>query len=193
MATQRICSVEGCGKKHVARGFCRAHLWRWRKYGDPLAGRTPVGVPLKWLRSHIDHQGEDCLPWPFAKFSDGYAEVVFDGRPVKAARVMCIMAHGNSPEASLDAAHSCGNGHLGCVNPRHLRWATRSDNLMDRVEHGTANRGIKNGAAKLTNQDVIAIRKLEGRMNQGTIAKTFGVSATAVWMIHTRKNWAWLE
>jgi 5-methylcytosine-specific restriction endonuclease McrA len=31
----RLCSVEGCGDKHFARGFCRAHYKRWRKVAYP--------------------------------------------------------------------------------------------------------------------------------------------------------------
>lgn len=42
-----ICSVEGCDRPHCARGFCRRHWIRWRRYGDPLAGasfREPGGT-----------------------------------------------------------------------------------------------------------------------------------------------------
>lgn len=33
--TQRTCKIEGCGKKHFARGWCSMHWNRWRKHGDP--------------------------------------------------------------------------------------------------------------------------------------------------------------
>lgn len=29
------CSVEGCGKKEMARGWCSMHYTRWTRYGDP--------------------------------------------------------------------------------------------------------------------------------------------------------------
>jgi hypothetical protein len=32
-----LCSIEGCGKKRLARGWCSAHYDFWYKYGDPLA------------------------------------------------------------------------------------------------------------------------------------------------------------
>lgn len=35
-----ICTVEGCERKHKARGFCRVHYSRWRNHGDPLGGRA---------------------------------------------------------------------------------------------------------------------------------------------------------
>lgn len=32
--TNRTCTVDGCKKPHLARGWCSAHYSRWRKYGD---------------------------------------------------------------------------------------------------------------------------------------------------------------
>lgn len=32
----RKCSIEGCNKKHIAKGFCSKHYDKLRKYGDPL-------------------------------------------------------------------------------------------------------------------------------------------------------------
>lgn len=36
--TDRTCSIEGCGLKSRARGFCKKHYKKWVRYGDPLAG-----------------------------------------------------------------------------------------------------------------------------------------------------------
>lgn len=35
MASSRICSIEGCGKPHSSRGWCRHHYNRWHLHGDP--------------------------------------------------------------------------------------------------------------------------------------------------------------
>lgn len=32
----RACSVEGCERKHLARGFCCMHYNRWLEYSDPM-------------------------------------------------------------------------------------------------------------------------------------------------------------
>lgn len=32
----RVCSVDDCDKKHKGKGFCDTHLWRFKRYGDPL-------------------------------------------------------------------------------------------------------------------------------------------------------------
>lgn len=33
---EMICSIEGCGRKRFARGYCGRHYGFWHTYGDPL-------------------------------------------------------------------------------------------------------------------------------------------------------------
>jgi HNH endonuclease len=40
----RPCSVPGCDRPHVARGWCKLHYYRWKRAGDPLLVRPP-GFP----------------------------------------------------------------------------------------------------------------------------------------------------
>lgn len=35
--TTRVCSIDGCGRKHCCRGWCRLHYDRWLRHGDPEA------------------------------------------------------------------------------------------------------------------------------------------------------------
>lgn len=39
MPAAAVCSIDGCGKKVKARGWCSGHYNRWNLYGDPLAPR----------------------------------------------------------------------------------------------------------------------------------------------------------
>ena len=38
--SERTCSLEGCDKRHEARGYCPAHYRRWQLYGDPLGSKV---------------------------------------------------------------------------------------------------------------------------------------------------------
>ncbi len=105
---------------------------------------------------------------------------------------MCELAHGPAPADKPLATHSCGNGHLGCVHPGHLRWGDLSDNYEDSVEHGTAAKGQRHGLAKLTESDVLQIMALKGTMSQPEIAARYGVHFTCVGNIHQGRTWSWL-
>ena len=37
----RICSVDGCKRRHDAKGFCDKHYRKWRRHGDPLGIADP--------------------------------------------------------------------------------------------------------------------------------------------------------
>lgn len=190
MATPRICSIDGCGKPHRGHGFCNAHLLRWQRHGDPLSGGTPFGEPQKFLDEAIGFSADACLTWPFGTTAGGYGHIVQNGRMHLAHRLVCAAVNGPAPSVKYDAAHSCGDRR--CVSPQHLRWATRSQNQMDRVPHLTSNRGERHGCSKLTEADVRNIRQLKGKLSQTEIGRAFGVSRGAVYEIHAGKNWAWL-
>lgn len=104
-----------------------------------------------------------------------------------AHRAMAVLSFGQ-PEGKKDAAHSCGKGHLGCVNPKHLRWDTRSGNFADKIAHGTHNRGEKSPVAKLTNAEVVKIRSLAGSASHSEIARMFGVCASNICLIINGKS-----
>lgn len=45
------CTIIGCSRPLQRRNFCAAHYWRWRTYGDPLAGgpfRAVRGTGNRW-------------------------------------------------------------------------------------------------------------------------------------------------
>lgn len=96
------------------------------------------GKGIKWLREHVGYQGDDCLVWPFSRRKDGYGQVGVDGFVSKAHNVMCELVHGPAPSRNHMACHECGNGHLGCVHPKHVFWRTHAENMRDMVRHGRA-------------------------------------------------------
>lgn len=189
MATSRICSIPNCGKPMHARGWCSTHYWHWRVNGDTLGKGTSRGEPERHLSEVVmPYEGEDCLIWPFAR-SHGYAIITRDRHNFPVSRLICEDEHGPPPTAEHQAAHSCGRGNLGCVARRHLRWATRTENMADTLIHGTRPLGERHGCAKITEEIVRKIRGLQGTMPQRDIGRLFGISQAMVGQIHRRRNW----
>lgn len=195
--SDRICNVDGCGRKHSACGYCNMHYQRLIKHGDPIGGpaylKTERGEAAKWLHGHSDYDGPACLIWPYGGDGRGYGSFHHSGKARKAHRVMCELVNGPPPFDKAEAAHSCGNGKLGCVHPKHLRWATPKENIWDRVEHETDNRGERCGTHKLKEHEVRAIDCLlaKGASHQ-SLADQFGVHRCTITDIAKGKNWSWL-
>lgn len=193
--TGRPCKIEGCGKPSGFKGFCLSHGDRLRRTGDPLVASLNPRHRINqiWIEAHRDFRGEECLIWPFHRGDNGRGVFKIEGRGTSVSYVMCSMAHGEPPTPDHEASHSCGKGHEGCVNPRHLRWATRKENENDKRNHGTLRRGVNINTAKLSEDDVREIRRLGDSVQLGPTAKRFGITKTAVWTIKVRKTWAWLD
>lgn len=194
MANPKLCSIPDCDKPVFGRGWCQSHHYRWRRHGDPLGGRIPPGEAPRFLEDVVlPYMGEDCLFWPYSRNNYGYGKFWCDGRIQSVHRLVCEATHGPAPTPSHEAAHSCGNGHLGCVAATHLSWKTSKENAADKIVHGTTNEGSRNPQAKLTEETVLAIKALEGTMTQRAIAAQFGVSYKLVNSIFRGTSWAWLK
>lgn len=150
---------------------------------------TSYGKTKRFVFHAVAFDSDACLLWPFSGVG-GYGTVYHEGKRWLAHRLVCTLVHGAAPEDKPLAAHSCGKGHLGCVNPKHLRWATPIENRADMVGHGTAVIGEKNPAAKLSRADVAEIIALRGKETCRSIAARFGVSRSQVSDIQTGKAWA---
>lgn len=150
---------------------------------SPLAGR---GAAIRWLQQHVSYDGADCLMWPFMLIN-GYGQFGFAGKRYYAHRIMCEFVNGPPPSPDHEAAHSCGQGHCGCVHPKHLSWKTPSGNQLDRASHGTKNTWGRRG--KITIEQAEQIRALDGKMKQADIAKMFGISRSNVSFILLGKAW----
>lgn len=170
------------------------HYRRYRIYGDPLMVRTAIGEPISFFENTVmSFQGDECLEWRYARSSDGCAVLYYEGASWRVPRLLCKLVHGDAPSSEHVAAHSCGRGHMGCVNPNHIRWATHQENMDDRARHGTTARGESNSEAKLTEDEVRKIRAMAERHTHRAIADKFAVSETAVSRIISGKTWKHLS
>lgn len=185
------CSIEGCERPTHLRGWCSAHYRRWRRHGSANASvRTSPGTLIAWIKAHASTTSDACLDWPFMRNTHGYGHVNVNGRPVLASREMCRVAHGEPPHPKMHAAHSCGRGKQGCVNPNHLSWKTPRDNILDKAEHGTDRRGEANHRTALTEKAVLQIYADTRRHKE--IAQEHGCSIGQVSFIKHGVTWSWL-
>ena len=92
---------------------------------------------------------------------------------------------GSPPAAGMQVAH--GDGDPANNEPRNLRWETPAGNMADTLRHGTRSRGEHRPLAKLTEQQVMAIRAALG--TQKDIAKKYGVSRQLIGDIKAGKRW----
>lgn len=156
---------------------------------EALWVHTATGKAPQWIRDHASYQGDDCIPWPF--FCDpgvGRGRITATGiRSFWSHRVMCEYVKGPPPTPEHHAAHNCGNGHMACMNQKHLEWKTGSDNALDRAKHGT-NRS-RPSKRKLTLEQVEEIRRQKGVETQMALAARFGVSDNAIRNIHAGRTW----
>lgn len=140
------------------------------------------GAGVRWLRKYAGYEGDGCLIWPFC-LVNGYGSFGYQSKVLYAHRFMCEMVNGPAPTPSHEVSHSCGRGHEGCVHPQHLSWKTRSENQLDRANHGTKNSWAARG--KIGPEDAEKIRALRGQMKQREIAELFGISRAQISSIQT--------
>lgn len=182
------CSIENCDRPYMAKGYCNAHYQSYYKYGDPIKAqraKTNWGDTDRFIEDKVlSYDSDECLLWPFALNNRGYG--LYKGQV--ASRYICSLFNGE-PFEGAEAAHSCGNGHLGCVNPKHLRWATTEENLEDRKRHGRMKTGEAAPQSKLTLEQVREIRSLKGVRSGVDVAKMFHVRPGCITRIWKGQRW----
>jgi hypothetical protein len=142
-----------------------------------VGGGKGKSQALDWLKAHVSHDGPECLVWPFGYDADGYGTINYDGRAQSVGRVMCELVNGPMPEDKQMAAHNCGNGHRGCVHPKHVEWKSWKENAADRKAHGRQATGRR---GHLTPEMVEEMRTLRDYLPQREIAIMFGTTRANV-------------
>lgn len=139
-----------------------------------------------------------CWLWVAATTAHyGHGVLRFKNKMVKAHRVSWEIFRGEVPEG-MCVLHKCDIPN--CVNPDHLFIGTQTDNMKDMDSKGRRGRrsegvgkslGSKNGATKMTDADIIAIREVPARRGVGAaLAAKFGISHSSVVRIRSRETWA---
>jgi len=149
-------------------------------------GLTRTGVKaadIKRFWSKVDKSGE-CWLWTASRKPNGYGQ--FTKKPLLfyAHRVAYEATYGPIP-AGLIVCHRCDNPP--CVRPDHLFLGTDLDNAQDRVAKGRSTRGRsinageRNGHAKLTPTNVIAIKRAHATgQSKAALARRYAVSPRTI-------------
>lgn len=163
------------------------------------------------LAQRLDHYtdksgGPDaCWPWTGYIGSHGYGVVTTKDKKQRLAhRETWKEENGPIPEGMF-VCHTCDNKPYR--NPRHLFLGTAADNSADMAAkgrgRGAIRPGARNGSAKLTDEQVMEIRRLGEQArackprrpgpSQREISERFGVHLSTVENILSGKLWRHLK
>lgn len=127
-----------------------------------------------------------CWLWLGGVYPNGYGYFRIGGKSVYAHRYSYSL-HNGRIENNLHVCHTCDTKI--CVNPSHLFLGSNDDNRADSVAKGRQARGESHGHAKLTEDDVRAIRRLFRKGSSAALAKKFGVSFQTIYLVVSGGTW----
>lgn len=162
----------------MSKKIKKGKLGGWR----PNSGRKPK--PLIDRLNYLIDEKSGCWNWQGNLSSHGYGRVSYDGKYIGAHRGSYIVHVGEIPNG-LVICHKCDN--RACVNPDHLFLGTYSDNMQDASNKKRLPLGEDKVSSKLTNDNVINIRK--DKRSNSEIADEYGVFRTTIARIKKRITW----
>lgn len=164
-----------------------------------MKARVPLEVRF-WAK--VDRRGPDeCWPWTAAKKPDGYGSFRPAGRQgglALAHRIAWELTQGPIPPGK-QVLHECDQPP--CCNPAHLFLGDNVANVKDKVAKGRqargeacAIRGSRHGSAKLTEDDVRAIRAAvaAGEL-QRVVGSRYGITPHNVSRIVSGLAWSHVQ
>lgn len=145
---------------------------------------TPASI---WEK--IDQSGgpDSCWEWRGCSQRGGYGIFSFSGKQYLAHR--WVAEQSGMSIIGRVVRHGCDNRK--CCNPAHLATGTLADNIRDRVERGRSARGEAHGRRRLSDAEVLEIRRryAMGGVSQYALAPEYGVSRSTIADVVSRKNW----
>ena len=205
----------GFGQVSFAGTHHRAHRVAWEIFVGPIPGKLQVrhrcgnklfcnpahlflGTPLDVFRNRTcatleerlwaevpERRPGECWEW-IGRTTTAYGHGKFSWRRQRwiASRAAYHLFKGPIPAGML-VRHKCDNPP--CCNPDHLELGDIPDNMRDKFERGRHRPGAEHPMAKLSDDDVRAIRRAPG--TGVSIAAQFNISPATVSLIKNRKLW----
>ena len=137
--------------------------------------------------------GDECWEWEGSK-AIRYGRFSISPYKVVSHRYMYFLFTGYYPKPYEYVCHHCDN--IYCVNPYHLFLGNQFDNMKDMVSKGRNfdTKGVNNGRCKLTEDEVLEIRKLrDDGFTYKSLCNMFSMGQTQIARIVRRESWAWLD
>ena len=140
-----------------------------------------------WMRfmEKIEIQENGCWIWTRHIGQNGYGRFGLNGKVYECHRLILEEKLGRPIHKKLDTRHLCGV--KACCSPDHLAEGTKKENAADMKIHGTLVYGEKCWNAKLTGNDIRAIR--QDFRSYCQIAKSYGVSERTISKIKQHSTW----
>lgn len=149
-----------------------------------------------WARVAIRDDGY-CWEWQGALSSQGYGNLSWGGKIVKAHRVAawlsgkladikCSSMRGRGAE---DILHTCDNPK--CCNPSHRKAGSHGQNMADAAAKGRFPSGSRHAMAKLTDKQAACIRdKFANGYTQRALSVEYSVCVHTIHKITCNKSYA---
>ena len=131
-----------------------------------------------------------CWPWAGKRNRHGYG-VVSVTHSTTALAHRLILGFVTGTTITRNVLHKCpGGGNPWCCNPAHLKEGSQAENAQDKVAYGRQMRGESHYNAKLTESDIIDIRRqaAEGA-SIAALARRYGMAHSAISRIISRNAW----
>lgn len=133
---------------------------------------------------HIYRSGE-AMP---EHRQNGYACVTIYNRTHYVHRLMCLAFHGAPPTKEHQVAHQ--DGIKSHNQPSNLAWKTARANNADKKRHGTDQTGMRHPNAALTDDAVLAMRRLRATgASLAELSEQFSTSVANVSFVCTGRSW----
>ena len=175
---KKICKVDGCNNNHFGLGFCQNHHKKFKRYGDPLAGKInhkhgKAGLPeyIIWQAIKTRCYNKNHTSY---KHYGGRGITVCDRWLHSFPNFLKDMGEKPFPEAQIDREN---NNEGYCKY--NCGWTTPAVNIRN------------SSIAKLTMQKVRDIRskyKL-GRARYKDLAEEYNICLSSISKILTNQTW----
>ena len=123
----RICKIESCNRKHLARGWCNKHYQNWKNTGNPIPTeiRRPRDMSLEdYLAQSTERNDNGSLLWQRHIQPAGHGKMTWKGKQRLVHRLAYELAMGEIP-AGMVLHHVCQQP--ACCESSHMQPMTQSE------------------------------------------------------------------